>query len=282
MTGIPTVSLSRGLRWIQRVEFPHKLGIADRLFGAALARHGIAWVDTAAGPCWKLDLTNSTHRWLVYGGYEGPGFWRWAERHLPPDAVVVDAGANIGQTVLRLATLVPRGRVFAFEPGRIQADWLAECLAANASLRVDVIRAALDATVRTVALLDDGPANVHGGQSRVAEGGVAVPALPLDEALAQRGVHHVHLWKLDVEGHEVPALAGARRLLAGGAIDAVYAELHADNGPRIVKYLADVGYVAYAVASAGSLRPLRILPFHGNALFLRNGAWTAARGVVHR
>lgn len=270
--GVTTLRLPRGLRWLRRVEFPHKLGIADRLFGAALARHGIAWVDTAAGPRWKLDLTNCTHRWLVYGSYEGPGFWRWAAGHLPADAVIVDAGANIGQTVLRFAILAPHGRILAFEPGRAQADWLAECLAANEPVPVELIRAALDDAAGTVPLLDDGPANVHGGQSHIAPGGVPVTAVPLGAALAQRGIGHVHLWKLDVEGHEVAALAGARQLLDEGAIDAVYAELYADNGRRIVDYLAGAGYAAYAVQPVGSLRPLRVLPFHGNALFLREGA----------
>ena len=85
----------------QRLEFPKKLGICERLFGAALARRGVAWVPVRTGLRWKLDLRNPTHRWIVYGYYD-PAFLKWAERRLTPASVVVDSGANIGQTVLYL------------------------------------------------------------------------------------------------------------------------------------------------------------------------------------
>ena len=66
-----TVSLPLPLTWLQPFDFPHKLGICERLFGKALARHGICWVPTAAGIDWKLDLTVVPHRWIVYGKVGG-------------------------------------------------------------------------------------------------------------------------------------------------------------------------------------------------------------------
>ena len=64
---------------IRRVDFPRKLGLCERLFPHRLGKLGIAWVDTAAGSRWKLDLRNATHRWIVYGKYEGAPFLNWAE-----------------------------------------------------------------------------------------------------------------------------------------------------------------------------------------------------------
>ena len=118
------VSLPRLLTWLQPHDFPRKLGICERLFGRHLSRHGICWVNTAAGIPWKLDLANPTHRWIVYGKYESPPFLNWAYGYLPSDAIIVDSGANIGQMLLYLAQRVPHGKVLAFEPGKIQADWL--------------------------------------------------------------------------------------------------------------------------------------------------------------
>ena len=105
------------LRCLQPREFPRKLGICDRLFGRALAGAGICWVRTAPGPVWKLDLGNQTHRWIVYGSYEGPAFWHWLRRDGAGTRTIVDSGANIGQTVLYFASLLPAARIFAYEPG---------------------------------------------------------------------------------------------------------------------------------------------------------------------
>jgi hypothetical protein len=100
---VNTLALPGLVRALQEVDFPHKLGIMDRVFGRKLAAAGIVWVRTAARITWKLDLTYSSARWIVYGKYEGPPFLDWAKRSLAPDAVVVDSGANIGQMLLYIA-----------------------------------------------------------------------------------------------------------------------------------------------------------------------------------
>src|SRR5437868_6631493 len=140
------VALPFPVTLIQPVDFPRKLGICERIFGNRLSALGSCWVKTAAGVCWKLDLTNPTHRWIVYGKYEGRGFLDWARKFLKPDAMIVDSGANIGQMLLYLAQWVPQGKVLAFEPGREQADWLQECLCVNAGLPVEVLRYGLGAS----------------------------------------------------------------------------------------------------------------------------------------
>lgn len=64
------LTVPRSLTCLQRFDFPHKLGICERLFGHALSSRGIAWIETGAGISWKLDLANPTHRWIGYGKYD--------------------------------------------------------------------------------------------------------------------------------------------------------------------------------------------------------------------
>lgn len=123
-----SISLPLTLTLLQSLDFPHKLGICERLYGRGLESCGICWVKTGAGLNWKLDLTDPCHRWIVYGKYEGSPFINWARAFLQADSVVVDSGANIGQILIYLLKVLPRGRLLAFEPGTEQADWLEECL----------------------------------------------------------------------------------------------------------------------------------------------------------
>jgi FkbM family methyltransferase len=206
--------------------------------------------------------------------YEGPGFLRWASGFLPQNGVVVDSGANIGQMLLYLGQMVPRGRVLAFEPGVAQADWLAECLAMNSRLPVELIRTGLGARRRTAFLNDGGHAFTHGGQSQISEtSGTPVQIVSLAEELQARSITKVDLWKLDVEGGEIPALEGAHALLEARAIRAIYAEMHEENGRLIRKYLDAFGYRCHAVSSRGTVRLLDNLPGHGNGLFLHSRSY---------
>ncbi|MCS6812493.1 MAG: FkbM family methyltransferase [Cyanobacteria bacterium] len=266
-----TVSLPLPLTWLQPLDFPHKLGICDRLFGSSISCHGVCWVQTGAGIPWKLDLANPVHRWIVYGKYDGAAFLNWAKRTLPSNGIVVDSGANIGQILLYIAQWVPKGKVLAFEPGKEQADWLADCLAAHPQLPVELIRLGLGATPSTAHLFTAGAGFVHGYWSRISDSGEgdAIQIVRLGDELAARAIAQVDLWKLDVEGYEVEALQGAEDYLANQRIRALYVEISQQQGQQVQDYLASFGYQGYLFQPNGSLQPVpKTLPVWTNALFL--------------
>jgi FkbM family methyltransferase len=263
-----TVALPRPVLWFQGVEFPHKLGICERLFGRTLIPRGICWVQTGAGIAWKLDLRNSNHRWVVYGKYEGSPFLDWARAHLPANGVVVDSGANIGMMLLYLAQWVPHGKVLAFEPGREQADWLQECLDEHDDLPVELIRAGLGSSHGMLYLQESTLSNDHGGSSQISDTqGEPVQITRLMDELAARSIDGVDLWKLDVEGYEIPALEGAEQLLLERRIKTLYVELSGENGPRVRDYLAEFGYQCHLFDQNGELHAAREIPWHTNGLF---------------
>jgi FkbM family methyltransferase len=270
--GIP-LELPLGLRLVQRIEFARKLGFCERLFGAALARHGVRWVRTAPGPLWKLDLANPTHRWIVYGSYEGPALWRWLRARAGSIGSVVDSGANIGQTVLYFAALLPRARILAYEPGRGAREWLAECVAANGFKGVVVEGAGLSDARGSARLGNVGGDELHGAWNKVnAADGETIELAPLDEELDRHGIAALDLWKLDVEGYELQALRGAARSLASRRIRAIFMELgHAQS--ESAAYLGEHGYTGWDLADSGRLTPLSggERSDWGNALFLPPG-----------
>ncbi|MDJ0795466.1 MAG: FkbM family methyltransferase [Calothrix sp. MO_167.B12] len=266
-----TISLPTPLTWIQPLEFGHKLGICERLFGKAIADHGICWVDTGAGIPWKLDLRNPTHRWIVYGKYEGAAFLNWAKEFLPTNAIVVDSGANIGQMLIYLAGWIPEGKILAFEPGIEAAKWIEECLSINSSLPVEIIRAGLGASPAQLRLNHVSSGFGHGAQSQISETeGEVIQIVRLADELAARSLENVDLWKLDVEGYEIPALQGAESLLKQQRIKAIYAELFAENGQDIRNFFANFGYECYLFDNKGNLYIPEDLPHHTNGLFLPN------------
>lgn len=266
---IERFSLPMPLTWLQGIDFPHKLGICERLFGKAIANLGVGWVQTGAGIPWKLDLANPTHRWIVYGNYEGSHFLNWAREYLPSNGIVIDSGANIGQMLLYLAQWLPQGKLLAFEPGREQAQWLQECLQVHPELPVEVVQLGLGSAPAQLRLQNLGPTHIHGAWNQISETeGETITIVRLADELAARGLNRIDLWKLDVEGYEIPALQGAEELLKEQRFGAIYAELAGDNGERIRDYLADFGYRGYLFDSQGKLYLPSELPEHTNGLFL--------------
>ncbi|MDF5731186.1 MAG: FkbM family methyltransferase [Rhizonema sp. PD38] len=255
------------LSWLQPINFPHKLGICERLFGRAIAPQGICWVKTGAGIPWKLDLANPTHRWIVYGKYEGASFINWVRKFLAPDSIIVDSGANIGQMLMYLAQWLPQGKILAFEPGKEAADWLEECLATYTNLPVEILRVGLGASPSQLRLQSIGENFGHGAWNQVSENeGDIIQVVRLADELAARSIKTVDLWKLDVEGYEIPALQGAEELLKEQRIKAIYAELIGSNGQRVRDYLKTFGYRCYLFDGNQLYIPSE-LPSHTNGLF---------------
>ncbi len=145
----------------------------------------------------------------------------WYERHvmallprlLPEDGVGVDIGANAGAVSLAMAAVAARGRVIAFEAAPANADRLVANLTRAGARNVEVRRAAVYDRAGELTLDYDDAATGGASVSRARLGGQTVPAVTLDGWVADAGLERLDLVKLDVEGAELRAIAGARGTL---------------------------------------------------------------------
>jgi FkbM family methyltransferase len=128
--------------------------------------------------------------------------------------VVFDVGAGIGAEALLFSRLVgPSGRVVSIEAHPATYDRLVKLCAANRLDNVTPLQLAAGATEGEVVLSDE----AHYLQNRVVaadEAGIRVPARRIDAVAADLGVERIDLLKMNIEGAEPEALAGAGALLA--------------------------------------------------------------------
>lgn len=160
-----------------------------------------------------MTLSNDTYQGAAfahYGEYSEAEVALWRQL-LPPDALVADVGANLGAHTIALASLVPDGGVFAFEPLRQLYLFLCGNIALNGLVNVMPYHAAIGATrgsllVPPIDYTRDAP---YGGMELGAlEEGNPVPVITLDELLPR-----IDFIKADVEGMEQQVLEGATRLI---------------------------------------------------------------------
>ena len=146
------------------------------------------------------------------GGLYEPAVMAVLSKVLPPDAVVVDVGANIGALSVVFAHLAPRGHVYALEPAAASFGFLEQNLAANAAANVSAERLALyDANGTTVLHYPEAFA-AGAFVSDVVDVGSSeeVETARLDDWVERHGLVRLDLVKLDVEGAESRVLDGGR------------------------------------------------------------------------
>lgn len=150
--------------------------------------------------------------------------------------VIIDGGANIGDSVALYRARFPAATIYAFEPFPAAHARLVRRYAGVPAIR-PVAKALSDETgTRAFYANDIDVTNsllpLHAGAAaRAAAGDPAktarldVPTIALDRFCADEGLERIDVLKLDVQGGEGLALRGAAGLLARRAVRVIYTEV---------------------------------------------------------
>lgn len=182
--------------------------------------------------------------------------------------VIVDAGTNLGEYTAaaldRLAGVNPV--VHCFEP----FSELAARLRTRFGSRVHVAQCALsDQTGEVEMHFEDGahglnslvPVSHHGRLGAMLGQKITVKRTTLPRYCNEQAIAHINLLKLDVEGHELAVLRGAKELLADRAIDYLtfeFGESNLDSREFLGDYrraLETHGYTLFRILPAGRFLP---------------------------
>jgi FkbM family methyltransferase len=150
----------------------------------------------------------------------------------PGPVTVFDVGANVGDYVTEvLAEFGGQAAVWAFEPAGSTYGVLAHRYGDHDN--VEVRNVGFSDRGRQAKLFSKAPgakvASLHEGHWGQDDRYELVDLTTIDEFCATQGVERIHLMKLDVEGHELAVLAGARSMLERGRIDALQFEFGIGN-----------------------------------------------------
>lgn len=169
-----------------------------------------------------------------------------------PGDTVVDLGAHVGSFALAAAAL--GCRVLAIEAAPDNVALLRAGVERNGFGAVRVVAAAAGEHVGSVAFVPDGPYGGVAGPYPSALPSIDVRAETLDHLVDELGWDRIDFIKMDVEGSEVAALLGMRRLLAPPAAPALLYEangyrlrLLGQTPQRLKAEVEALGYASYLV-----------------------------------
>ncbi len=132
-----------------------------------------------------------------------------------PNSIFLDIGANLGVFSLRMAPMLRKGKIFAFEPNALIRTLLSRSVHLNglASLVTIYEVGASDSDQKLVLSIPE----AHAGGANVVPAGSDIPGVEiqvrrLDGILSD--VPNFDIAKIDVEGHELSVLRGMTGLLS--------------------------------------------------------------------
>jgi FkbM family methyltransferase len=148
---------------------------------------------------------------VVSGGVYEPVIGSLIKRLLSPGDVAVDGGAFIGLHTLTMAGAVgPSGKVHSFEPAPDSREFLYRNVTLNSLNCVQIHAEALGRSDRQAVLFSHRTCTRNSLEFRAGADPVQVNEVALDHCV--QGA--VRLIKLDLEGHELEAIAGMKRILS--------------------------------------------------------------------
>ncbi len=151
----------------------------------------------------------------IVSGMHEPETTRYLRTYLRPGMTFVDVGAHVGwHTLAATKSILPDGRVFAFEPLPSALALLRKNIAANGyATAATPIGVAITDHLGDIQLHEDGQDSVmtslHRSDGRVYK----IPCTSLDFFFSALGWPPVDLIKIDVEGGEIDVLRGMGELV---------------------------------------------------------------------
>lgn len=202
----------------------------------------------------RFEVTTPVERYRVvdFGGERV--FTHLLLNSLRPDDILFDVGACVGLVSVHAAARC--AQVVAFEPDPHYLSRLRRNLSLNNVNNVRVEGVALSNEVGTAVLFTDGVEGRSPSLRQVGERGeVQVETVTLDDYLERTNIWPSAI-KMDIEGAEILALRGARRLLGSErAPRMIFLELHPNfitafgsSTEEVKGLLRDHGYAARDVA----------------------------------
>jgi FkbM family methyltransferase len=221
---------------------------AKSLFRELLPRRHVAH-RVMGGPLRGMRIVTSWHDYpAAILGYTERKLTDWLLANARPGETWLDVGANCGYTSLAMSRAVgPSGRVFAFEPALTTAACLDRTGRANRLDQLVAVPLALSAAPRPVVsrfatergMIDS---QLPADRRREMTAIIAVGLDAIWDSIAG-GDPVVHGIKIDVQGMELDALRGMRRLLSRHR-PRIVVEIHRDV-PRddVLALLESCGYL---------------------------------------
>lgn len=166
---------------------------------------------------------------------------------------VFDVGGNYGQSAIRFAKAFPRAQIYSFEP--VSRNFQILTRNTRHFSRITAVQKGLDKYSGQASIgLSSNPGGHSLSLAASAIESEIIRLTTVDEYCHRINLDMINLLKIDVEGHEISVLEGAKKTLESNRLEFIYAECifeRDDSSPHTLfddlrEYLKGYGFYFFA------------------------------------
>lgn len=200
------------------------------------------------------------------------------------DGSVIDVGVNLGQTLLKIASLNNKVDYYGFEPNPVCYTYCKELIKRNGLSSFKVLPVGLSDEASVVKLFGD---NDYASGATVVENFRVntkryavihhVPVMRGDIVLKEEPIIKINFVKIDVEGAELEVIKGLQdtlikfkpviimEILPVYNVDRLNGKMRKERQDQLLRIIFDLGYTLFLIKEdAVKLERLNEIPVHGN------------------
>jgi len=239
-------------------------------------------IKARSGFTYWMPKQDERAKLLTYAKVYGAVTLASLKRLKPGAGLVLDVGANVGQTALTFSGWARQVQSFEADPNIYAL--LVRNLADNKVSNVKSENCALGAEQSEIRIVSTPTAHL-GGHVGKGTMGTLVPLERLDDCVRLNTL--VDVLKIDVEGYELKVLKGAQRILADSRPVIVLEQVpeflkrYSDTPADIWTLLRARGYLAYTTDLAPLEDPTVVLSRMRDRIFVHESACPKRRGLFY-
>ncbi len=208
--------------------------------------------------------------------------WAWDLKRLFPEplrGVMLDVGANIGQTTRFLSREFPTSKIFAFEPIPESFELLRRNTSQLGNVSLHEVAMSDTEGTREIPTVGSAPTNSLTTQKLASDPKAKMTKIAmttLDKFCSEEHIERIAVLKTDTEGHDTNVLRGASRLLTSERIDVVVSEVTFDEQNSLQtpfralhEILFPSGFVLCSLYETETLQRCSVDGTYCNAMFIR-------------
>ena len=184
---------------------------------------------------------------LLFNGTYEPELLKEIKKTLSIGSNFIDGGANIGFFSLVASKIVgPTGIIISFEPTPLTSSYLKKNIKINNINNIIVSEYGLSSSKKKLPFLlsnnPEGNAIISDKIATAKDGNkiITINTISIDEFCAKKNIVKVDLIKLDIEGQELEAIKGAKKILSANQNIRIIFELNIAHNKHGIEYAKEI------------------------------------------
>jgi len=150
--------------------------------------------------------------------------------------IIFDVGANIGQTAWGLVRYFPTSQIYCFEPVQSTFSMLRSNYGAYSNVCLEQLALGSSPGTAQITLHEFSEINTLAASTRKSVGTEKITVDTVDSYCSSKGISHIDILKMDVQGWEAEVLKGAEGMIESGKINFIFSEVGFDASEADMMY----------------------------------------------